>query len=313
MYILSRSLRHNLWKNITRVNTDQYGEISMISRIVTTIVGKATGLLSLPTLALCLALLFTSSPAMAAKCGNGAGGFNSWLAQFKKEAAAKGISKRTLNRAFKGISYNKRVIRLDRSQHSFKLSFAQFYKRRVGGGMIARARRKLKQKASLFRRIEKRFGVPGPVLVSIWGLETGFGGNSGRMNVIRSLSTLAYDCRRSGFFTKNLYAALRIIQRGDMSPAQMRGAWAGEIGQTQFLATSYLRFAVDFDGNGRRDLVRSSADVLASTANYLRGHGWKRGGGWGPGSHNYAVLRQWNAANVYRKTIAKMANKLAGK
>jgi len=262
------------------------------------------------TLALSIALPLASSPVLAAKCGNGAGGFSSWLGQFKKEARAKGISKKTLNRSFKGISYDNRVIRLDRSQHSFKLSFAQFYKRRVGGGMISRARKKLKQKAGLFRRIEKRFGVPGPILVSIWGLETGFGGNSGRMNVIRSLSTLSYDCRRSAFFTKNLYAALKIIQRGDMSPAKMRGAWAGELGQTQFLATSYLRFAVDFDGNGRRDLVRSSADVLASTANYLRGHGWKRGGAWTPGSHNYAVLRWWNKSAVYQRTIAKMASQL---
>ena len=259
---------------------------------------------------LILALSVFSSPALAAKCGNSAAGFNNWLSQFKKQAAARGISQNTLKRAFRGVSYDKRVIRLDRGQHSFKLSFAQFYKRRAAG-LVGLARRKLKQNAGLLRRIEKRYGVPGPVLVSIWGLETGFGANSGRMNVIRSLATLSYDCRRSAFFTKNLLAALKIIQRGDMSPAQMRGAWAGELGQTQFLATSYLRFAVDFDGNGRRDLVRSKADVLASTANYLRGHGWKRGGGWGPGSHNHNVLRQWNKAGVYRKTIAKMASVIA--
>ena len=257
--------------------------------------------------ALALSLSIISGPALAAKCGNGAGGFNKWLGQFKKEAAAKGVSKRTLARAFKGVSYDRRVIRLDRSQKSFKLSFAQFYKRRAAG-LVGRARRKLKQNAGLLRRIEKRFGVPGPIIVSIWGLETGFGANSGRMNVVRSLATLSYDCRRTAFFTRNLYAALKIIQRGDMTPGQMRGAWAGELGQTQFMAHSYVRFAVDFDGNGRRDLVRSRADVLASTANYLRGHGWKRGGAWGPGTHNHNVLRKWNKAGVYRKTIAKMAN-----
>ncbi|MCP4933096.1 MAG: lytic murein transglycosylase [bacterium] len=261
--------------------------------------------LRLITLALSIAVI--SSPALAAKCGNSAGGFNAWKAQFTKEARKKGISQKTLNRAFKGVSYDRRVIRLDRSQKSFKLSFAQFYKRRAAG-LVGRARRKLKQNAGLLRRIEKRFGVPGPILVSIWGLETGFGGNSGKMNVVKSLATLSYDCRRTKFFTRNLYAALKIIQRGDMSPGQMRGAWAGELGQTQFMAHSYLRFAVDFDGNGRRDLVRSRADVLASTANYLRGHGWKRGGSWGPGTHNHNVLRKWNKAGVYRKTIAKMAN-----
>ena len=258
---------------------------------------------------LTLTLALVSGPALAAKCGNGAGGFNSWLGQYKKEARKRGISQKTLNRAFKGVSYDKRVIRLDRSQKSFKLSFAQFYKRRAAG-LIGRARSKLKQNAGLLKRIEKRFGVPGPILVSIWGLETGFGANSGRMNVVRSLATLSYDCRRTKFFTRNLNAALKIIQRGDMSPGQMRGAWAGELGQTQFMAHSYVRFAVDFDGNGRRDLVRSKADVLASTANYLRGHGWKRGGSWGPGTHNHNVLRKWNKAGVYRKTIAKMASAL---
>ena len=257
-----------------------------------------------------LAVSLFASPVLAAKCGSSAGGFNSWKSQFMKEARAKGISKRTLSRAFKGVSYDRRVIRLDRSQKSFKMSFAQFYRRRAGG-LIGPAKRKLRQKAGLLRRIEKRFGVPGPILISIWGLETGFGRNSGRMNVIKSLATLSYDCRRTGFFTRNLYAALRIIQRGDMTPGQMRGAWAGELGQTQFMAHSYLKFAVDFDGNGRRDLVRSSADVLASTANYLRGHGWKRGASWGPGTHNHNVLRKWNKAGVYRKTIAKMASAIA--
>jgi len=131
------------------------------------------------------------------------------------------------------------------------------------------------------------------------------------MPVLRSLATLAYDCRRSRFFTEELVAALMIVQRGDMRPSEMRGAWAGEIGQTQFLATNYVKYAVDFDRDGRRDLIRSSADALASTANYLKAHGWRAGQGWGPGTANHNVLKQWNKATVYQKTIAVMASKIA--
>ena len=251
--------------------------------------------------------------AHAASCGNSGAGFDRWLQSFKKQASSAGISKRTISRSLNGVKYDRRVIRLDRNQKSFRLSFKQFYARRVNNAMIRRGRSLMKRHARLFRNIEKRYGVPAPVIVAIWGLETGYGANSGNMSVMRSLATLAYDCRRSAFFTKELMAALKIVQRGDMSPKQMRGAWAGEIGQTQFLASSYLKFAVDGDGNGRRDLVRSRADVLASTANYLRAYGWRKGGGWKPGTANYRVIKQWNRATVYQKTIAVMADKLAGK
>lgn len=257
-------------------------------------------------------LVFAQAPAHAASCGKTGAGFDRWLGDFKKQAAGQGISRRTLSSAFSGVSYHRRVIQLDRNQKSFKLSFNQFYKRRVNNALINRGKSRMKKYARVLSRIEKRYGVPGPVIVAIWGLETGYGGNSGKMSVMRSLATLAYDCRRSAFFTNELMAALKIVQRGDMSPKQMRGAWAGEIGQTQFLASSYIKYAVDFDGNGRRDLIRSVPDVLASTANYLRAYGWRKGGGWKPGSANYGVIKQWNRATVYQKTIAVMANKLAG-
>lgn len=251
-----------------------------------------------------------SAPALAAKCGNTGAGFKSWLADFRQVAAQRGISAKTYNRALAGVTYDRRVIRLDRNQKSFKLSFKQFYRRRVSGGLMKRGRSLMKRHAGTFARVEKRYGVPREIITAIWGLETAYGRVQGRMSVLRSLATLAYDCRRSAFFTKELVAALKIVQRGDMSPKVMRGAWAGEIGQTQFLASNYLKYAVDFDGNGRRDLRRSVPDVLASTANYLRAYGWKRGGAYGPGTHNYAVLREWNRAGVYRKTIAVMAAKL---
>lgn len=258
-----------------------------------------------------LALGIATGTAEAAKCGKGAGGFNNWLAATKKEAPGKGIKKSTLNRALKGVSYDARVIRLDRNQKSFKLSLNQFMARRAPPSFVSRGKRIMKSNSRLLRRIEKRYGVQPEVLVAIWGMETGFGGNSGKMSVIRSLATLAYDCRRTKFFTNEFYAALKIVQRGDMTPAQMKGAWAGEIGQTQFLASNYLKFAVDGDGNGRRDLIRSKADVLASTANYLKAHGWRRGGGYAQGQANFGVLKKWNKAGVYQKALALFAQKLA--
>lgn len=256
-------------------------------------------------------MMLGASPTLAARCGNGPGGFQSWRQDFKSEARARGISERTLSRALGNVSYDSRVIRLDRSQRSFKLSFDAFYRRRVGSQLIASSRTKLRQHAALLDRIERRFGVPREILVSIWGLETNFGRDrTGKYSIIQAIATLAYDCRRSEFFTNHLMAALRIVQKGDMSPQQLRGGWAGEIGQVQFLPGSYDKYAVDFDGNGHRDLVHSSADVLASTANFLRAHGWTKGAPWGPGTHNYAVLKEWNRADVYARTIAVMAEKL---
>ena len=266
----------------------------------------------LPTLAV-TAMLMAPTSAGAGPCGNGPGGFNTWLSQFKTEAGAKGISARTISRAFDGVTYDRKVIRLDRGQRSFKQSFEQFYKRRASPWLLNKARGKLKRHAGLLSRIERRYGVPPEIVVTIWGMESTFGQLSGKMSIIRSLSTLAYDCRRSEFFTNELHAALRIVERGDMSPAQMRGGWAGEIGQTQFLASSYVKYAVDFDSDGHRDLIRSIPDVLASTANFLQRHGWRLGEPWGPDTQNFAVLKQWNRASVYQRTIAKAAAVLAGR
>jgi lytic murein transglycosylase len=252
-------------------------------------------------------------PGLAAACGNDGSGFASWLEQFKAKAAAQGLSARTIASSLDGVTYDRKVINLDRGQRSFKLSFDQFYARRVSGGMIARGRSLMKTHGATLQRIESRFGVPAPVLIAIWGLETSYGADSGKMPILRSLATLAYDCRRSEFFQNELMHALRIVERGDMSAGQLRGGWAGEIGQTQFLSSSYDKFAVDFDGNGRRDLIHSVPDMLASTANFLKAHGWRSGQGWGPGSANYGVIQEWNKAQVYVKTIAVMADKLSGR
>ena len=156
----------------------------------------------------------------------------------------------------------------DHSQAVFSQSFEQFSGRMVPP-RLTRGSNMMKQYGSVLGRIEETYGVPGEVLVAIWGLETDFGVNIGKFPTIRSLATLAYDCRRSDMFRAELLDALRIIDRGDLTAAEMHGAWAGEIGQTQFMPSNYIKYAVDFDGNGRRDLLRSAPDVLASTANYL--------------------------------------------
>jgi lytic murein transglycosylase len=256
--------------------------------------------------------LMMAPAAFAASCGNTGGGFGDWLSQFQREAARDGISAATLDSTLGDLSYDPTIIRLDRGQHSFKLSFEAFYARRVNDALIRKGQRLIAANRGVLDRIEKRFGVPAPVIVAIWGLETNYGAiSSGKFSILRSLATLAYDCRRTAFFRNELVNALKIVQRGDMSPGQLRGGWAGEIGQTQFLPSAYVKYAVDFDGDGRRDLIRSVPDMLASTANYLRGYGWQPGQSWHPGTANYAVIREWNKAEVYVKTISVMADKLA--
>jgi lytic murein transglycosylase len=254
------------------------------------------------------------APVEAASCGNTGGGFGPWLAAFKKQAATQGISQSSIRAGLDGVTYDGRIIRLDRNQKSFKLSFEQFYARRVGGVLIGRARARLRTHAATFDRVEREFGVPREIVVSIWGLETNFGADtSGKYSIFRSLATLAYDCRRSPFFTGQLMDALRIIDEAHMRPEELRGGWAGEIGQTQFLPTPYVKYAVDFDGDGKKDLIHSVPDILASTANFLKGHGWQAGQSWEPGSANYDVIRDWNRAQVYQRTISVMASKLSGR
>ena len=255
-----------------------------------------------------LLIVFTlaNTAAAAVPCG---GDFGNFIAAFSREAASAGVSSRTLA-VLNGIAPDPRVIALDRRQGVFHQSFEQFALHRINE-RFAKAQRLMAQHSALLSRIEQRFGVPGPILVAIWGLETDFGVAIGNQPAIPALATLAHDCRRSAMFQGELLAALQIIDRGDLSPSELRGAWAGEIGQTQFLPSKYVQFAVDFDGNGRRDLIHSVPDVLASTANYLKGYGWQAGGPWTEGTHNFAVLKEWNKAEVYPRTIALFATRLA--
>jgi lytic murein transglycosylase len=259
--------------------------------------------------AIAAAFLFPHAAAQAATaCGTG--NFDAWLADFKTEAASKGISQTAINAGLAGVTLDQSVINRDHSQKVFSQSFEEFSGRMVPP-RLTRGSNMLKQYGSVLSRIEQAYGVPGEVLVAIWGLETDFGVNVGKFPTIRALATLAYDCRRADEFRSELMDALRIVERGDLAPAEMRGAWAGEIGQTQFMPSSWVKYAVDFDGNGRRDLMRNAPDVLASTANYLKGYGWQKGKDWEPGGPNFAVLQQWNKSEVYAKTIATFATQLA--
>jgi lytic murein transglycosylase len=258
--------------------------------------------------AFCVFALFcgpAATPALAAQCG---GDFESFLSTFSREAAAQGVSARALA-ALDGITPNPQVIALDHRQGVFHQSFEQFSGHRIAERLV-KAQKMMQTHAALLANIERQYGVPGSVLVAIWGLETGFGVDIGKTPVLRSLATLAYDCRRTQMFQGELLAALQIIDRGDLSPAEMRGAWAGELGQAQFLPSNYIKFAVDFDGNGRRDLIHSVPDTLASIANLLKSFGWQPGGGYREGSANFAVLTAWNKSTVYQKTIAAFAERL---
>jgi lytic murein transglycosylase len=217
--------------------------------------------------------------AQAATCHN-TGSYERWLEDFKKDAAAQGISPRVIAEASPSMTFDAAIIRRDHGQAVFAQTFLQFSDRMVGGARIPSGLAKIKQHAALFAQVEKKYGVPAPVLTAFWGLESDFGGNFGNYKILSAIATLAYDCRRPDFFRTQLFDALRVIERGDQTVDSMIGDWAGEFGGMQFTASDYLKTAVDFDGDGRRDLIKSVPDTLASAANFLVSLGWKRGEPW---------------------------------
>ena len=247
--------------------------------------------------------------AQAAQCGSSPAGFEAWKREFGEEARAKGVGGTALA-ALMQTNYASATIAADRGQRSFSLSLDQFLAKRGAAAIVSRGRQLKQSQAAMFASIEQRYGVPPGPLIAIWGMESAFGSQRGNQHMLSSIATLAYDCRRPEFFTEQLYAALKLIDRGVLSGAT-RGSMHGEVGQTQFMPSSWIKYAVDFDGNGRRDLIRSAPDVLASTANYLKGYGWQKGKDWEPGGPNFAVIQQWNKSEVYARTIATFATQLA--
>ena len=233
-------------------------------------------MLKIAALAGALAL---ASPAFASHCQN-TGSYDKWLEAFKKDALAQGISRRVIDDAAPSMTFDPNIIKRDHAQSVFSQTFLQFSDRMTGGGRIPNGLAKIKQHADIFARIDKQYGVPAAVLVAFWGLESDFGADFGKYKILSANATLAYDCRRSDFFRTQLLDTLRIIQRGDQRVEDLVGDWAGEFGGMQFTASDYLKNAVDFDGDGRRDLIHSIPDTLASAANFLVSLGWQRGQPW---------------------------------
>jgi lytic murein transglycosylase len=232
-------------------------------------------------LAVALTASLATSPALAqrAACHKGAS-FEQWLDAFKRDAAAQGVSQRAISAAAHLMTYDQSVVNKDRGQKVFSQTFLEFSDRMVARHRIDGGIQRIAKNRALFSKIEQQFGVPAPVIAAFWALETVFGGFMGNLPTIKSVTTLAYDCRRPDLFRTQLLAALKIIDRGDLSPEQMIGPFAGELGQFQFLPAHYFDYGVDYDGDGRRDLIHSTPDALASAANYLSKIGWKRGQPW---------------------------------
>ena len=257
--------------------------------------------------------VLSHTAAHATECGKSSEGFEDWLRSFRQVAILDGISAGAVDSALGGLTYNASVKSHDHGVASFGHNFEGFAASHITAGGIARGRAMLRRYAEPLATIEKRFGVPGPVLVAIWGLETGFGSDNGSFPTYSALATLAWDCRRPERFRAELIDALLLVDRGVVpNPKQMRGAWAGEIGQTQLMPSAVLMFATTPDGGGAPDLIHNSADALASTAAFLKAHGWQPGAGWNPGEPNFAAILQWNAAEIYARTVALFADKLAG-
>jgi membrane-bound lytic murein transglycosylase B len=240
--------------------------------------------------------------AVAAQCGSTGAGFESWKKQFADEARGKGIGASAVA-AVMTTNYSGATIAADRSHGSFGLSLDQFLAKRGGAAIAARGRALKQSNAALFASIQQHYGVPPGPLIAIWGMETGFGSQRGNQNVLSAVATLAYDCRRSAFFTDQLYAALKLIDRGVLS-ASTRGSMHGEIGQTQFLPKTILDY-----GHGNLDVA---ANALSSTANFLKAHGWRAGAGYQPGEPNFAAIEAWNAASVYQRAIALIGRQIDG-
>lgn len=256
-----------------------------------------------------IAAVGISLPALAAPCGNNAGGFIAWKAAFAKEAQAAGVGQRGLQ-ALANSKYASDTIKADRNQKSFRYSLSKFMQVRGADTIVAQGRKRKARNPAFYRSLEQSYGVPAGVLIAIHGMETGFGGFMGNSSVVSAITTLTYDCRRSDFFKPHAIGALKLVDRGAIT-GNTRGAKHGELGHTQFLPGNALIYGVDGNGDGRIDFYNQT-DALASTANFLRKKGWKPGKGYQEGQPNFRVIQQWNAAGVYQKAIAIMAARIDG-
>jgi membrane-bound lytic murein transglycosylase B len=260
-------------------------------------------------LRLILAFLVLATPAFSQSCGNTAQGFGEWKQSFLRQAAAQGVGNAG-QAALLGAAYSNATIAADRNQKSFGYTLEKFMQVRGADTIVAQGRRMKERNPAFYDSLERAYGVPSGVLIAIHGMETGFGNFMGDTNVVSAVATLAYDCRRPDFFRPHLIGALKLVDRGSMSAGQV-GARHGELGHTQFLPGNALTYGVDGNGDGRVDLTNVT-DAMASTANFLRGKGWRPGQGYQEGQPNFAAIKAWNAAGVYQKAIAIMAARIDG-
>lgn len=254
---------------------------------------------------LAVLLMCVSMPALAAA------DFNVWLEGVRSEARAKGVSEATINAALSNIHPKERIVELDRKQPEGKLTFAQYKNRVITQARIDQGRRLYNQHRELLEQVAQKYGVPAKYIVALWGIETSYGNNTGGFNVVEALATLAHDGRRAKFFRAELMNALKIIDAGHISAAEMKGSWAGAMGQNQFMPSSFNAYAVDGNGDGKRDIWTSLPDVFASTATYLSKSGWDADERWGRavklpagfsksmlGRENKKPLSYWNKIGV---------------
>jgi len=234
----------------------------------------------------CLFFCIFFQTAVSVASGNGVAAatpepFSMWLKDFHKEAIAAGISRQTVDEAFTGLTPIAKVIALDRNQPEFKLTLDAYLARVVSAARIKKGRQLLQDNLVLLEEIHRQYGVQPRFLVALWGIETNFGLTTGEFPIIPALVTLVYDGRRRDFFKRECLAALRLVDDGVLQPTQMKGSWAGAMGELQFLPSVFARYAVDYNGNGQIDVWRERGDIFASGANYLRGSGWQQDQGWG--------------------------------
>ena len=249
------------------------------------------------------------SQARAATCGNTSAGFEAWKVEFAGEAKKAGVKKPGLQ-ALAQARYATRTIAADRNQKSFRYTLDKFMKVRGANTIVAQGRKRKARNPGFYAALEKQYGVPAGILLSLHGMETAFGGFMGDSPIVSAITTLAYDCRRSDFFVPHAIGALKLVDLGTLTSATL-GARHGELGHTQFLPGNALTYGIDATGDGQVDFYNVT-DALASTANFLRKKGWKKGKGYQPGEPNFAVIKQWNAATVYQKAIAIMAARIDG-
>lgn len=261
--------------------------------------------------------------------------YDAWVASFRKRAASAGISNSTLSTAFRGTGYLPGVVKRDRNQVEFSRTLEDYLAIAASDERVSKGRAAFARHRTTLAAVEARYGVPAEVVTAVWGLESFYGERRGNVPVISATSTLAFDGRRGAFFEKQLLAALRIVQNGDIPASRLTGSWAGAMGHTQFIPTSYQAFAVDFDGDGRRDIWSADpGDSLASTAAYLQRNGWTRGRKWGgevgagaPAGRiiqpqaggpkfsvtsNFNVIKRYNNSDSYAIGVGHLSDRIAG-